>query len=66
MLGGLPGLRAAQPVVGGCATTSIGQTEELTMGDVTDFSNFMGAVIDRRSFDKLVRGARRREGRRRR
>ena len=23
------------------------------MGDVEDFSNFMGAVIDRRSFDRL-------------
>ncbi|HEV7187055.1 MAG TPA: L-glutamate gamma-semialdehyde dehydrogenase [Blastococcus sp.] len=31
----------------------IGQTEELSMGDVTDFSNFMGAVIDRKSFSKL-------------
>jgi 1-pyrroline-5-carboxylate dehydrogenase len=25
----------------------------LSVGDVTDFDNFMGAVIDRRSFDKL-------------
>jgi 1-pyrroline-5-carboxylate dehydrogenase len=33
----------------------IGQTEALPMGDVTDFANFMGAVIDRRSFDKLSR-----------
>jgi 1-pyrroline-5-carboxylate dehydrogenase len=33
----------------------VGETEALTMGDVTDFSNFMGAVIDRRSFDKLAR-----------
>jgi 1-pyrroline-5-carboxylate dehydrogenase len=33
----------------------IGQTEALPMGDVTDFSKFMGAVIDRRSFDKLAR-----------
>ena len=33
----------------------IGETEALPMGDVTDFSNFMGAVIDRRSFDKLAR-----------
>jgi 1-pyrroline-5-carboxylate dehydrogenase len=33
----------------------VGQTEELSMGDVTDFSHFMGAVIDRRSFDKLAR-----------
>ncbi|WP_100499958.1 L-glutamate gamma-semialdehyde dehydrogenase [Geodermatophilus chilensis] len=28
-------------------------TESLPMGDVTDFSNFMGAVIDRHSFSKL-------------
>ncbi|WP_104522414.1 L-glutamate gamma-semialdehyde dehydrogenase [Blastococcus atacamensis] len=31
----------------------VGVTESLTMGDVTDFSNFLGAVIDRRSFSKL-------------
>jgi 1-pyrroline-5-carboxylate dehydrogenase len=31
----------------------VGQTEALPMGDVTDFSNFLGAVIDRRSFSKL-------------
>ncbi len=31
----------------------IAETEALTMGDVTDLSNFMGAVIDRRAFDKL-------------
>ncbi|HEY4605487.1 MAG TPA: L-glutamate gamma-semialdehyde dehydrogenase [Blastococcus sp.] len=29
-------------------------TEALPMGDVTDFSNFMGAVIDRKSFSKLT------------
>ena len=29
------------------------ETEALPMGDVADFGNFMGAVIDRRSFDKL-------------
>jgi 1-pyrroline-5-carboxylate dehydrogenase len=28
-------------------------TESLPMGDVTDFSNFMGAVIDRKSFSRL-------------
>jgi 1-pyrroline-5-carboxylate dehydrogenase len=33
----------------------VDQTEALPMGDVTDLSNFMGAVIDRRSFDKLAR-----------
>ncbi|MGM1057916.1 L-glutamate gamma-semialdehyde dehydrogenase [Saccharothrix sp. Mg75] len=31
----------------------ISEVESLTTGDVTDFSNFMGAVIDKRSFDKL-------------
>ncbi|TFV64488.1 L-glutamate gamma-semialdehyde dehydrogenase [Geodermatophilus sp. DF01-2] len=31
----------------------VGVTESLPMGDVTDLSNFMGAVIDRRSFSKL-------------
>jgi 1-pyrroline-5-carboxylate dehydrogenase len=32
----------------------IAQTEALTMGPVTDLTNFLGAVIDRRSFDKLA------------
>ncbi|GAA3723418.1 L-glutamate gamma-semialdehyde dehydrogenase [Spinactinospora alkalitolerans] len=31
----------------------VAEVESLTMGDVTDFGNFMGAVIDRRSFDRL-------------
>src|SRR3954462_4865522 len=31
----------------------IATTESLPMGDVTDLSNFMGAVIDRKSFSKL-------------
>src|SRR5687767_7340862 len=31
----------------------LAEVEALTYGDVTDFSNFGGAVIDRRSFDKL-------------
>jgi 1-pyrroline-5-carboxylate dehydrogenase len=30
-------------------------TEGLTMGDVTDFSNFGGAVIDRKSYDRLAK-----------
>ncbi|HEY0167997.1 MAG TPA: L-glutamate gamma-semialdehyde dehydrogenase [Jatrophihabitans sp.] len=30
------------------------QVDALPMGDVTDFANFMGAVIDRRSFDRLA------------
>ena len=32
----------------------VSQTEALTMGDVTDLSNFMGAVIDSRSFARLA------------
>ena len=36
----------------GCATTSRRSTDSLTMGDVTDLSNFMGAVIDDRAFAK--------------
>jgi len=32
----------------------IAQTEALTMGPVTDLTNFLGAVIDRRSYDKLA------------
>src|SRR3954469_8452385 len=31
----------------------IGIIEELKMGDITDFTNFMGAVIDQRSFKKI-------------
>jgi 1-pyrroline-5-carboxylate dehydrogenase len=31
----------------------VGVTESLPVGDVTDLSNFMGAVIDRKSFSKL-------------
>jgi 1-pyrroline-5-carboxylate dehydrogenase len=32
----------------------VDETEALRMGDVADFANFLGAVIDRRSFDKLA------------
>src|SRR5690349_15833968 len=32
----------------------IDETDGLAMGDVTDFGNFLGAVIDRRAFDKLA------------
>lgn len=30
------------------------ETDALTMGDVADFGNFVGAVIDRRAYDKLT------------
>ncbi len=32
----------------------VAEVESLSMGDVTDLANFMGAVIDRRSFDRLA------------
>jgi 1-pyrroline-5-carboxylate dehydrogenase len=32
----------------------VAETEALAMGDVSDFANFLGAVIDRRAFDKLA------------
>ncbi|WP_158895248.1 L-glutamate gamma-semialdehyde dehydrogenase [Amycolatopsis anabasis] len=32
----------------------VDEVNALTMGDVTDFGNFLGAVIDRRSFDRLA------------
>jgi 1-pyrroline-5-carboxylate dehydrogenase len=31
----------------------VDEVNSLTMGEVSDFSNFMGAVIDQRSFDRL-------------
>jgi 1-pyrroline-5-carboxylate dehydrogenase len=31
----------------------VSEVESLAVGDVTDFRNFMGAVIDRRAFDRL-------------
>jgi 1-pyrroline-5-carboxylate dehydrogenase len=32
----------------------VAETEELPMGDIADFSNFIGAVIDGRAFDRLA------------
>ncbi len=37
----------------------IAETESITVGDVTDFSNFMGAVIDDRAFAKHQRALQR-------
>lgn len=37
---------------GGLKNIVLGMTEEITYGDVTDFSNFGGAVIDDRAFAK--------------
>ena len=31
----------------------VAMTQELTMGDVSDFTNFMGAVIDQKSFNNI-------------
>ncbi len=32
----------------------LSQVESISMGDVADFRNFMGAVIDKKSFDKIT------------
>ncbi len=32
---------------------TVGMIDEMKVGDVTDFRNFMGAVIDRKAFDKI-------------
>jgi 1-pyrroline-5-carboxylate dehydrogenase len=37
----------------GLRDSLVEETDSLPMGDVSDFSNFMGAVIDRRSFSRL-------------
>ncbi len=34
--------------------TLIEETEGITMGDIRDFRNFMGAVIDRAAYDKIT------------
>jgi 1-pyrroline-5-carboxylate dehydrogenase len=39
---------------GGLRDELVSRTESLTYGDVTDFANFGGAVIDRRAFDRLA------------
>jgi 1-pyrroline-5-carboxylate dehydrogenase len=39
---------------GGLRDDLVSTVESLTYGDVTDFRNFGGAVIDRRAFDKLT------------
>ncbi|MBI2526058.1 MAG: L-glutamate gamma-semialdehyde dehydrogenase [Candidatus Rokubacteria bacterium] len=37
----------------GLRTTLLAQVAEIRMGDVADFTNFMGAVIDRAAFDSI-------------
>jgi 1-pyrroline-5-carboxylate dehydrogenase len=36
------------------ARSGAGDAPEVRVGDVTDFRNFMGAVIDRRAYDRLT------------
>ena len=51
MLGGLAGL-CAESLWKRLKDQLVAETENLTMGNVTDLSNFMGAVIDDRAFAK--------------
>ena len=48
------------------ATASSAMIDDIKMGDVEDFRNFMGAVIDKRAFEKISRVHRRRARRTRR
>ena len=54
MLGGLPGVRA-EVGVAAHGRRLHGRHGKLTYGDVTDLSNYGGAVIDQRSFAKNVK-----------
>ena len=54
VLGGLARVRAARRCGRGCGTTSSTTSSRLPMGPVTDFSNFLGAVIDERAYAKHV------------
>ena len=49
----LPGLRPRQHLAQGARPRSGGMLQDLRMGDPADFTNFVGAVIDRKSFDKI-------------
>ena len=50
MLGGLARLRAVEPLAEELRERLVEEVGTIKMGDVTDFSNFMGAVIDGKSF----------------
>ena len=52
VLGGLARLRRRGRCGTRCSDSFLAEVESLPMGDVTDFSNFMGAVIDDRAFAK--------------
>ena len=71
VLGRLARLRAVEPLAG-AARAAGGEVATIKMGDVADFSNFMGAVIDESSFatqraaiEEAKRSRRRDRGRRR-
>ena len=46
-------LRAVQPVAPGEGAAAWRMIADIRMGDVADFRNFMGAVIDRKAFDRI-------------
>ena len=53
VLRGEPRVRARELCGRACATKSSRSWSDIRMGDVTDFRNFMGAVIDERAFKKI-------------
>ena len=50
VLGRVARLRAVEPLAGAAASGSSSEVRALKVGNVTDFGNFMGAVIDGGSF----------------
>ena len=50
VLGGVAGLRAVEPVAAAARRAARAGRPSIKMGDVRDFRNFMGAVIDKPSF----------------
>ena len=50
-------LRAVEPLAASCASGSPTRSRSIRMGDVADFSNFMGAVIDEQGARRRTREA---------
>ena len=53
VLGGQPHLHPAIAMWNDVRDRIVAMIDEIKMGDVRDFRNFMGAVIDKRAFDKI-------------
>ena len=54
VLGGLAGLRAEAPLAARCRSGWSTRSKSIDMGPTADFRNFMAAVIDEPSFDRIM------------